>query len=263
MRYEFGENWQRFLKHGLTDDAIASARTALLSFLERPSLQGSTFLDIGSGSGLHSYCAFLAGAQRIVSFDYDPNSVEATRSMWRRAGSPAHWTLARGSVLDESFMATLGTFDIVYAWGVLHHTGDLWAAFQRAAACVSPGGRFFVALYDRDAYQKPSPEYWLDLKQRYNRASPARRRAMEAWYIVRFVVPKRPKNMVAFARRILDGKRGRGMSMYTDVRDWLGGWPMEFSTTTEVKEHARRHGLTAAKVRTGEGCAEYLFERAR
>ena len=40
------------------------------------------------------------------------------------SGRPAHWRIAQGSVLDKAYMESLGTFDIVYSWGVLHHTGD-------------------------------------------------------------------------------------------------------------------------------------------
>lgn len=259
-RYEFGRNWQRYLKRKFNDERLQLAKQAMLGFLERADLSGSTFLDIGSGSGIHSCAAFLAGAARVVSFDYDAESVAATRWMHQRAGSPPHWSVQQGSVLDASFVETLGRFDVVYAWGVLHHTGDQWAALAQAARCVAPGGRFFLALYDRDMYRSPSPEFWLDVKRRYNRLGPLGRRAMEAWYIGRFVVPKRPSSMLRFARRLAAGE-ARGMSLYTDVRDWLGGWPMEFSTVDEVRQHAAAHGLSTLKVRQGEGNAEYLLER--
>src|SRR5215217_7046067 len=48
--------------------------------------------------------AFQSGAGRVHSFDYDPNSVAATKSLWERAGSPANWVVERGDALDHSYV---------------------------------------------------------------------------------------------------------------------------------------------------------------
>src|SRR5215831_11278680 len=104
----------------------------LKSFLRVHDLRGKTFLDIGSGSGMHSLAALRLGADRIFSFDYDENSVMSTARLRDSAGSPAKWTVEVGSVLDERFIRTLDQFDIVYSWGVLHHTGDMWPAVRNA-----------------------------------------------------------------------------------------------------------------------------------
>src|SRR5262245_21908996 len=138
MRYEFGRNWQRYVQHSLNDERVSIAQERLLLFLGLGNLRGRDILDIGCGSGIHSLAALRAGARRIVSFDYDPDSVEATAGLRRSAGSPEHWNVMRGDVLDPAFLAQLGTFSIVYSWGVLHHTGDVWRAFDNAQVCLAP-----------------------------------------------------------------------------------------------------------------------------
>ena len=104
---------------------------AHFAFLGKEDLDNKTFLDIGCGSGIHSLAAFLSGAKLIVSFDYDPQSVAATRILHRKAGEPKNWKIMQGSVLDEEFLRTLGHFDFVYSWGVLHHTGQMWQAIKK------------------------------------------------------------------------------------------------------------------------------------
>ena len=91
-----------------------------------------TFLDVGCGSGLHSPAALTAGAKRIVSFDLDSDSVETSRRLWELVGKPKNWVICQGSILDHEFVTTLEPADIVYSWGVLHHTGDMWTALRYA-----------------------------------------------------------------------------------------------------------------------------------
>src|SRR4051794_3640357 len=103
MRYGFGRNWDEFIRRELNEARVQAALDHMLGFLKLPSLEGRSFLDIGSGSGIHSLAAFRAGAQRVVSFDYDADSVRTTRTLHERAGSPAHWTIGQGSVLDPEY----------------------------------------------------------------------------------------------------------------------------------------------------------------
>ena len=144
QRFEFGANWARFLTT-LNDERIAEAERSLVRWLGRERLDGLTFLDAGSGSGLFSLAARRLGAT-VTSFDYDPQSVACTSTLRERyfAGDP-DWTVQRGSVLDPAFLAGLGTFDIVYSWGVLHHTGAMWDAIANTAQRVAPGGQYYDA----------------------------------------------------------------------------------------------------------------------
>src|SRR5215216_2268672 len=146
-RFEFGKNWRRFLST-LTDEKIVVAEQSLQTFLNTDRLDGKTFLDVGSGSGLFSLAARRLGA-KVRSFDYDPNSVACTKELRRRYfPNDNSWWIEQGSVLDRELLSSLGEFDIVYSWGVLHHTGAMWEALGNIKRLVKSGGQLFVAIYN-------------------------------------------------------------------------------------------------------------------
>jgi SAM-dependent methyltransferase len=258
--FTFGKNWRRFLQN-YTPQRQASCQQALLSFLQRDELRGKNFLDIGCGSGINSAAALLAGAQKIFSFDYDQDSVAATQQLHLHHGAPNHWQVGHGSVLDTAYMRNLGTFDIVYAWGMLHHTGNQWQALRNAVAAMHDQSVLYIALYAKET-QYPHWQYWLDVKQRYNRASKIEKCWMEMQYIWQTICGKQFRKLFELPRIIQQYQHARGMDFMTDVRDWLGGWPTEFSSVPEVTEFAAHEfGLTLINLRTGEACSEFLFAR--
>ena len=235
-RFEFGANWANFVDKHFSQERVDISRRHLLDFLGRDSLDGLSVLDIGCGSGLHSLAAWQAGARHILSFDYDPQSVETTRSLHRLANSPKAWEVCHGSVLDEVFVSGLPQADLVYSWGVLHHTGDVWNAIRLTCGRVAPDGLLYLALYSADMQIDPPPDYWLDVKQRYIAASPGRRRWMELAYLWRFRLNRKTWRLPVLFLEAWRYKKSRGMNYMTDVRDWLGGWPMEFCRDADVVE---------------------------
>ena len=261
VRYRFGKNWAEFIAKNFNDAIVEESRAHLARFLRVSTLETLTFLDIGCGSGLHSLAAHRMGAARIISFDYDGESVETTERVRDYAGNPSTWTVMQGSVLDRQLMERLPPADIVYSWGVLHHTGAMWSAVRNASIPMKSDGTFYISLYSSDNYVDPPPEYWIKVKQKYNAAGPIRKRLKEWQYAMRFsVLPelKAGRNPLGIIRRY----GSRGMKYWTDVKDWLGGYPIEFASFRETRDFGERElGLHLVNVSTGEGCTEYLFCR--
>jgi 2-polyprenyl-3-methyl-5-hydroxy-6-metoxy-1,4-benzoquinol methylase len=280
-RFSFGRNWRNFVEKNFSAERVANAKTRLLQLLRLDNLNGYTFLDIGCGSGLHSLAALQSGASRVVSLDYDRDAVETTRYLRSLEGNPDHWEIKQGSVLDDIFMRFLPPADIIYTWGVLHHTGDTWKALANARIPLSANGVLFVALYSYTSYYNaylacgnPTPEQWLEIKKQYNRAGILGKRIMEGQYSSQMFLwrdlhhflselkspSKAMQRIRDFSRTVSSYKKNRGMEFWTDVRDWLGGWPMDFLKESEVVQFAEaRLGLELLDMITGEGNTEFVF----
>ena len=261
-RFAFGKNWRRFLDH-LNDERIREAESSLLKMLERESLRGLTFLDIGSGSGLFSLAARRLGAQ-VRSFDYDHDSVVCTEELRRRLfPEDPGWVVSRGDVLEESFMSGLGEYDIVYSWGVLHHTGNMMKALAQAGDRVKPQGRLFIAIYND---QGSISKRWLKFKQIYCSGLPGRWMATSLGFVYFIYVGLqadllRLRNPFA---RYRDYKKNRGMSIFTDWIDWFGGLPFEVAKPEVIFDFYRRRGFELTKMTTAGGslgCNEFVFKK--
>ena len=260
-RFAFGRNWAAFLAV-LDDNRIHSAEQSLRTMLAAPNLEGSRFLDIGSGSGLFSLAARRLGAS-VCSFDVDADSVQCTRELRRRYfPNDKDWVVEQASVLDEKYLAALGTFDVVYSWGVLHHTGAMWKALQNVASLVSEQGSLYIAIYND---QGRASEAWLRVKQTYNRLPVYLR-----WTILfpAFLRLWGPTTIRDFFRRQPNrtwkqyGKGVRGMSPWRDVVDWVGGLPFEVAKPEEVFAFYAERGFELRRLKTcagGHGCNEFVF----
>ncbi len=255
-RFAFGQNWKNFLET-LDDEVLVKAAKDIREWTGLESFTGKRVIDIGSGSGVHSYAFHTMGAAELLSFDYDNNSVEATKRMLEKAGSPQNWKVMQGSALDSNFTSSLGKFDMVYSWGVLHHTGNMWDAINNAVMAVAPGGLLWIAIYQKG----PQFQADLKLKQRYNSASPMGKKMMEWTWISKLM-----------AKRVLAGKNPftwnekveRGMNVYHDIIDWLGGLPYEVADQKEITLFCEQRGLVfiKANVVNEGGCSSYLFKKA-
>ena len=262
-RFTFGKNWSDYVAKYYSDERLRTAQGHLLEFLKLDDLRGRSFLDIGCGSGVHSLAAWRAGASSVFSFDYDQESVATTTRLWEMMGRPENWRIEHGSVLDEPYMQSLEPADVVYSWGVLHHTGNMWQAVRLASIPLKSDGVFYIALYSKEIYVNPPWEQWLQVKRAYNRAGGLKKRLMEWDYAWRATIKGDLLALRNPWRTIAAYQQERGMSYWTDIRDWLGGWPMEFAGNMETTRFCtEKLGLELINLRAGEGNTEYLFRRA-
>ncbi len=260
-RFAFGKNWSRFLSV-VDDKRIFEAEQSLYEMLAMETLAGKSFLDIGCGSGLFSLAARRLGA-RVHSFDYDPLSVACASELKRRYfPSDDNWAIEEGSALDGQYLSSLSQFDIVYSWGVLHHTGRMWDAMALAAERVSDGGTLFISIYND---QGRKSKFWRRVKHTF--CSGPIRRALVFGIFVPALVSYGLVNDIASGqnplRRYREYKRKRGMSVYYDWIDWLGGYPFEVATPERVVDFysARGFELRTSTTTESHGTNQFVFTK--
>jgi SAM-dependent methyltransferase len=264
-RFEFGKNWDDFLK-GMSDEHLAEAEKSLKELLGTETLTGQRFLDIGSGSGVFSLSAMRLGAD-VVSFDYDKNSVQcALKLKSQYFPQSAKWTVLQGSILDRLFVETLGKFDVCYSWGVLHHTGNLWQAVYNAQLPVKPGGTLVIAVYNDEGLVSA---IWAIIKRTYCKGG-FRRALMTSIFYPLFFFAGLLADVVHLrnpAARYTEHKRKhRGMSLMHDWKDWLGGYPYEAATPGRMIAFLENLGFELRKQVTpvyGFGNNQFVFYRKR
>lgn len=253
--FRFGKNWQDFLAV-LTEERVMQAEEALKEMLSVSDLTGKSFIDVGSGSGLASLAARRLGAT-VYSFDNDRDCVSCTKELKKQYfPNDLDWVVAEGSVLNVSYLNSLGQFDIVYVWGVLHHTGAMWEGLRNVIRLMDTEGQLFVAIYND---QRWISSYWSFIKLIYNKYPKFR------WTVILFHMPYL-YGLRLFCRS-LTGRRKleRGMSLWHDMIDWLGGYPFEVAKPEEVFEFCSKHGLIMVKLKTCSGrlgCNEFVFRLA-
>lgn len=263
-RFEFGRNWSAFLSV-LDDERIAQAERSLCEMLEVESLEGKTFLDIGSGSGLFSLAARRLGA-KVTSFDFDTNSVACTEELRRRYfPDDPDWRVEQGSVLDEEYVRSFGKFDVVYSWGVLHHTGKMWDALGNSGLCVAPRGKLFIAIYNDTGSQA---ERWRWIKATYCKLPGL----LKTPFAILVSLPDETKRFLSLAlkgkpfgyfKHWANYRNARGMNRWHDIIDWVGGYPYEVAGPSALFEFYKARGFRVVAMKcdkVGLGCNEMVFE---
>jgi 2-polyprenyl-6-hydroxyphenyl methylase/3-demethylubiquinone-9 3-methyltransferase len=261
--FAFGRNWANYAK--LVTEAEISESVAGLRRLAGDDLEGKRFLDIGCGSGLQSLAALRLGAREVVAIDIDRDSVATARQLLSVHAADKTWTVLERSVFELS-ADSLGTFDVVHSWGVLHHTGDMYRAIRCAASVVAPAGQFVFALYR----QTWMCGFWAAEKRWYAHATPAAQAFARGLFLTIYRANHLIRKRRSLQSVVADYRRGRGMEFHTDVHDWLGGWPYESISPARVQQLMTEIGLHEIRAFTvsgkriglfGSGCDEYVYAR--
>ncbi|MFN8705894.1 MAG: class I SAM-dependent methyltransferase [Planctomyces sp.] len=270
--FEFGKNWAGFLRK-FNEGRVSEAQQSLRMLLKMDDLQGRRFLDAGSGSGLFSLAAHRLGAD-VVSFDVDDQSVACTQELRRRTQQPqTSWDVHQGSLRDPEFLSQLGKFDVIYCWGVAHHSGAMWQAIENLLKLAGPGGSVVLAIYNDQLYVS---RIWRGIKLIYQRL-PVFMRPFYAGSIAILLLLKRGVvTLLASILRLMllrnplvpfinwyQESQGRGMDLWHDLLDWVGGWPFEVARPEDVFRFLRDRGFSLAELTTcsGHGCNEFVFVR--
>jgi SAM-dependent methyltransferase len=259
--FPFGKNWASYATL-VTPMHVDRAINGLRKLIGTD-LAGQRFVDIGCGSGVHALAALRLGATEVVAIDIDPDSVATTRKILESHAPGGPWQVLERSVFDLA-NASLGTFDIVYSWGVLHHTGSMYRALRCATELLSPGGEFVFALYRKTRLCW----LWKIEKRWYVRASPRAQNLARAAYIGLYRAVYSVARLRSFRRHVADYSQRRGMDFAHDVHDWLGGWPYESISPAQTERFMTSLGLHQLRAFTrrgtgfgilGSGCDQYVY----
>lgn len=269
--FHFGENWSQYLENCFDEKVLDKAIKSLEDFCGKDAIKGKTFVDIGCGSGLFSLAAYKLGAKSVLSLDIDENSVACCKKLYQSTGEPGNWEIIHGSILDDRFVESLGTFDFVYSWGVLHHTGNMWKAIENTTKLVKHNGQMYIAIYNNSDGFNVYPDFrfgnsymWYLEKKIYSQMP----RFVQAiidyiamsilifFYIITFNNPiKKIKDHISF----------RGMDWKTDIIDWLGGYPYEYASSAEIFNFCKNYGLELENLISNNSLLnnEFLFRKSK
>lgn len=263
LRFQFGKNWSHYLRC-LDNERVREAEKSLLKALDKKSLEGVKFLDAGCGSGLFSLAARRLGAE-VFSFDYDENSVKCAQQL-RAQFFPEdeQWKIEQGSVLDWGYIEKLGQFDVVYSWGVLHHTGNMWQALSNVNDLVNRQGCLFVSIYND---QGNASKAWKLIKKWYNSNNRIVRLFLIPMVFLRLWGVPCLKDLIRTGNPLktwTQYSKDRGMSPWYDYIDWIGGYPFEVAKPEEIFHYYQDKGFILKFLKTcagGLGCNEFVFQK--
>jgi len=252
--FKFGENWASFSKN-IDESRIEDAMQSLKALFGENGIANQSFLDLGCGSGLFSIAATQLGARKVLGVDIDPLSVDTSQcnaTQWLKDLSLI--SFRQLSVLDTDQIKKLDRFDIVYSWGVLHHTGNMELALENAAGRVAPNGILMIAIYNKHWSSLP----WKIVKWLYNRMGHLGQKIL-IWMFMPVIFIA--KWIVTFNNPL---KMQRGMEFMHNVVDWVGGYPYEYASIAEMTATLNKIGfemLNVIPAKVPTGCNEFVCRK--
>ena len=254
--FRFGANWKAYSENALDQERLSQSRAHFLNLLPVYKLTGKTFLDVGFGQGLALCFAQEAGAA-AYGIDIDSDNIEALNATLSFFPGMRRPSFEIGSILNPTLVQkylSCGGYDIVYSWGVLHHTGDMWQAIENAAQLVKKEGILMISIY-KNHWTSP---IWRTIKRMYN-ISPRIFQQILVFLLVPVIYFA--KFLATFENPLV---KERGMSFYYDVVDWVGGYPYEYADPDSIVLFLDKLGFECVFVlpdKVPTGIIEYKFIR--
>lgn len=262
--FAFGKNWDSYSQQ-IDSSHIESATSKLVDLIQLGNLDGMSVLDIGSGSGIHSLSLMMLGCEDLVAIDFDLDSVETTKRVLSLGTFQGKYQVFQADILKTIPEIEGVTFDLVYSWGVLHHTGQMMKAIENALKFVKPASLIALALYRKT----PFCFLWNIEKAIYSKSPKNLQFALRKIYEFIFSLGLRIKRGQSLESYKRDYFQKRGMEFSHDVHDWLGGYPYESIKSQFLIEFMDKNGFKVVNSHIvknqigilGSGCDEFLFQR--
>jgi len=263
-RFKFGENWSNY-SSSVNLEKIELAKKDIIRLVG--DVSNKSVIDIGCGSGIHTVAFIQLGVKSIVSFDYDLKSVETTKKLVKKfCYKKSKYKVFQADILNIDSLSGLNKrkFDIVYSWGVLHHTGSMFEAIISTTKFLKDNGILVLGLYVKTKLCN----FWYYEKKIFNKykfLQPLIKLPFLFFLIIGLSLKKRSSPY----KIIHDYKKQRGMSIIFDVNDWLGGFPYESIDDNSLLNFLKLKGFKIVrKFNTnsrigffGAACGEWVLKK--
>ena len=271
QRFSFGSNWNEFIDNSITNKSFDRKLKYCINHLSNTfskSIDKKIFIDIGCGSGLFSLAAIKLNASKVLSFDFDLNSVNTTNKLLslkgvdkEKANSLQHDI--RNEIILSNYLNAEQSKKIqkfIYCAGVVHHTGNVYLSMDNVSKLANnKNDEIFISIYNKIPVL--TFLWWLE-KKIYINVGIWRRLALFIWlfawssyWILKLQNPI--KNIQRY------GDNDRGMSFLTDAKDWLGGYPYEPLYKEDVIAFFKKRNFELINFNRGGnwGLNDYLFKK--
>ena len=124
----------------------SSSEKHLEIFFSDKEIKDKKILDAGCGTGIFSVIFANKGAARVLGTDISQGSLETAGSLKKK------FNLQNVEFSEEDMLQLPfedNTFDIVWAWGTVHHTSNPFKAIDELTRVLKKGGSILLAVYKR------------------------------------------------------------------------------------------------------------------